>query len=85
MHRDFLFVLDGEKIPNSVQVALKIPAWKLVVEKEVRALESNKTWILMMLPLSKKPVGCKWIFPIKYKVDGGVKWLKSRFVAKGFT
>ena len=60
------------------------PEWKKVVEEEARALENN-TWVLTTLPLSKNPVGCKWIFIVKYKADGSVDRFKARLVAKRFT
>ena len=52
---------------------------------EIRALEKNETWEVMNLPREKKPVGCKWIFIVKYKADGTVERYKARLVAKGFT
>ena len=55
------------------------------MEVEIRALESNSTWILTELPHGKKPVGCKWIFTVKYKVDGSIERFKAKLVAKGFT
>lgn len=30
----------------------------------------NRTWELSELPLEKKPIGAKWIFKTKYKLDG---------------
>ena len=39
----------------------------------------------MNLPKGKKPVGCKWVFTVKYKADGTVEQYKARLVAKGFT
>ena len=30
-------------------------------------------------------MGCKWVFTLKYKVDGTLDRYKARLVAKGFT
>lgn len=34
---------------------------------------------------AKHPMGCKWIFNVKYKADGRVNQYKARLVAKGLT
>lgn len=31
-----------------------------------------------------KPVGCRWVFIVKYNADGNVEWYRARLVAKGF-
>ncbi|XP_057970160.1 SKP1-like protein 1A [Malania oleifera] len=46
--------------------ALKIPEWREAVMEEMCALEKNGTWDIMNLPIGKKPVGCKWVFSVKY-------------------
>ena len=53
--------------------------------EKIRALEKNGTWEVMTLPRGKKPVGCKWVFKVKYKVDDTVERYKARLVAKGFS
>ncbi|RVW37266.1 Retrovirus-related Pol polyprotein from transposon TNT 1-94 [Vitis vinifera] len=73
------------QVPQNIQEAFKYPKWKAVVDEEVRELEKNGTWEITDLPRGKKPVGCKWIFTIKYKADGNVDRYKARLVAKGFT
>ena len=45
----------------------------------------NNTWKLVDLPPGYKPIGCKWIFKKKMKVDGTIDKFQARLVAKGFT
>jgi hypothetical protein len=51
---------------------------------EVDALESTQTWTLTPLPSRKKPIGCKWVYKIKYHPDGFVEHYKAQLVAKGY-
>lgn len=44
------------------------------MKEEMEALVKNDTWILVFLSDGQKIVGCRWIFSIKYKADGSVKW-----------
>ncbi|KAL0556996.1 hypothetical protein IC582_005514 [Cucumis melo] len=53
--------------------------------EEMKALEKNNTWEICALPKRHKPVGCKWVFTLKYKVNGTLDGHKARLVAKGFT
>ena len=73
------------QVPRDIQEAFKYPKWKAAVDEEVRALSKNGTWEITDLPRGKKPVGCKWIFTVKYKTYGNVDRYKARLVAKGFT
>ncbi|RVW13447.1 Retrovirus-related Pol polyprotein from transposon RE1 [Vitis vinifera] len=36
-------------------------------------------------PPGKKPVGCRWIYTVKYKADGSIERFKTRLVAKEYT
>ena len=42
------------------------------------------TWKLVDLPPNVKPIGCRWIYKIKYHADGSIEIYKSRLVAKGY-
>ncbi|RVW42232.1 Retrovirus-related Pol polyprotein from transposon RE1 [Vitis vinifera] len=63
-----------------------------------RLSESNKSFVNQLstvaIPnsaqealadLRKKPVGCRWIYTVKYKADGSIEQFKARLVAKGYT
>ena len=52
---------------------------------KIKALEDNETWNVMLAPVGKKIVGCRWVYKVKYKASGEVEKYKARLVAKGFT
>jgi len=41
--------------------------------------------VISDLPPGKKPIGCKWIYKVKYKSTGEVERFKARLVAKGYS
>lgn len=40
---------------------------------------------VLPLPSRKNPIACKWVYQIRYNVNGSVKCYKARLVVKGFT
>jgi len=54
------------------------------MQDEYNALIENNTWSLTELPKGATPIGCKWIFKIKYNADGTFQRHKAHLVAKGF-
>ena len=44
-----------------------------------------KTWEMVDLATGKKPMGCKWVYIVKYRVDETLERYKTRLVAKGYT
>ncbi|MCI30204.1 retrovirus-related Pol polyprotein from transposon TNT 1-94, partial [Trifolium medium] len=55
------------------------------MNQELEALTKTCTWKIVDLPPLVKPIGCKWVYKIKYKADGSVERHKARLVAKGYT
>jgi len=71
--------------PVSFHQAVQFPKWKATMDKEIEVLEINDTWTLTLLPPGKTPIGCKWVYRIKYLPEGTIERYKTRLLAKGFT
>ncbi|RVW76999.1 Copia protein [Vitis vinifera] len=56
-----------------------------VVREEMGALEKNETWEIVERLKRKNIIDCKWIFTLKYKIDGSLERHKTRLLAKGYT
>ncbi|CAL8084101.1 unnamed protein product [Prunus armeniaca] len=70
---------------SDTHLAVQDPKWWDAMQVELDALMHNDTWTLVPLPASHKPIGCKWVYKIKYHYDGFVECYKARLVAKGYT
>ncbi|KAE8731212.1 ZNF593 protein [Hibiscus syriacus] len=53
------------------------------MKEEIQALESNNTWKVVPLPLGKVPIGCKWVYKIKYDASGEIERYKARLKDAG--
>ena len=84
-YKSFCCSISSRVEPTYYYQAAFDPKWQQAIAAEISALEENHTWTLTLLPAGKKPIGCKWVYKIKYKVDGSVERYKARLVAKGFT
>eukprot|EP00253_Pinus_taeda_P009747 PITA_09747 len=71
--------------PTSFKEAASHVEWKEAMQKEYDALTKNGTWKLVDPPFGTKPIGCKWVYKNKYKVDGSLDKHKARLVPEGFT
>ncbi|GJY80466.1 zinc finger, CCHC-type containing protein, partial [Tanacetum coccineum] len=58
--------------------------WKEAIDDEIGSIMENNTWVLFDLLPGCKPLGCKWIFKRKMKVDGTIDKFKARLVIQGF-
>ena len=54
------------------------------MEEEMHTLAENETWDLVDAPKGLKPIGCRWVYKVKYDTDGSVNRYKARLVAKGY-
>nr|GEW86901.1 zinc finger, CCHC-type [Tanacetum cinerariifolium] len=54
------------------------------IDDEIGSIMENNTWVLSDLQPGCKPLGCKWIFKRKMKVDGTFDKFKARLVIQGF-
>nr|GEV70205.1 zinc finger, CCHC-type [Tanacetum cinerariifolium] len=53
---------------------------KEAINDEMDFIMGNNTWVLANLPPGYKPLGCKWNFKRKLKVDETIKNFKARLV-----
>ena len=51
----------------------------------MKVVFKNHTWEVIDHLTGKKPVGCKWVFTVKFKADESIERHKERLMAKGYT
>ena len=69
---------------KSYAEVVKDANWHAAMEEEMHALAENETWDLVDAPTGEKPIGCRWVYKVKYNTDGFVNRYKARLVAKGY-
>ncbi|GJX15012.1 zinc finger, CCHC-type containing protein [Tanacetum coccineum] len=79
----------GGDLPGETPTEIPEPrrsnrARKEAIDDEIGSIMENNTWVLSDLPPGCKPLGCKWIFKKKMKVDGTIDKFKARLVIQGF-
>jgi len=52
--------------------------------EEYISIMVNDVWEVVPRPQDRSVVGSRWIYKVKYDVDGSVEKYKGRFVAKGY-
>jgi len=55
------------------------------MDEKMEALTSRETWKLVIAPTDTVIVDCRWVFALKYQLDGSVDRYKANLVAKGYT
>ena len=81
----FALLVASESIPRSHVEVAHVHEWKAEMDHEVEALASRGTWTLVPCLADANIVMCKWVFTIKYHLDGTIARHKARLVARGFT
>ena len=71
-HFSFIAKVSQVVEPQSYDEAAHHPEWQAAIKAGLQALKDNNTWILTPLPLSKKPIGCRWVYKIKHHSDGSI-------------
>ncbi|GJS60908.1 zinc finger, CCHC-type containing protein [Tanacetum coccineum] len=70
-----------EDDPKTFDEAMKyqdVAFWKEAINDEMDSIMGNNSWVLADLPPGFKPLGCKWIFKRKLKVDETIEKFKAR-------
>ena len=68
--QSFVANLSEVEIPKSIKEVTSMEELRNAVLEEMKALDKNKTWELIDKPRGKTPVGCKWVFTVKYHSNG---------------
>lgn len=71
--------------PRCFQSVAKHPKCLATMQEGIDALHSNDTWELVPRPPDTNIVGLKWVFRMKFHVDGSIDRHKARLVSQGFT
>ncbi|XP_075112178.1 uncharacterized protein LOC142182120 [Nicotiana tabacum] len=59
--------------PKTFAKAVKDPKWIAEMKDKILVLEDNNAWSIVTLPPRKMPIGCKWVFKVKYTSTGEVQ------------
>ena len=76
---------------RTIDQALNDPTYKQnwldAITVELDSLDDHDTWELVPypenLPNKQKPLRCRWVFDVKYRLDGSIERFKARLVARG--
>nr|GEV22361.1 zinc finger, CCHC-type [Tanacetum cinerariifolium] len=80
----YFIIEDDPKTFKEAMNSQDVAFWKEAINDEIDSIMGNNTWVLTDLPPCCRPLGCKWIFKKKTKVDGTGEKFKARLVIQGF-
>ncbi|GJU85291.1 zinc finger, CCHC-type containing protein [Tanacetum coccineum] len=77
-------VEDGPKTFDEAMKSQDVAFLKEAINDEMDSIMGNNTWVLADIHSGCKPLGCKWIFKRKLKVNGTIEKFKVGLVIQGF-
>jgi hypothetical protein len=84
MQEYFVLMGNSSTEPFTFAEAMEHEEWKKAMLDEYKLVLESCIWKLVDCLPNVKPIGCKWVYRIKYKADGIINKYKERLVAKGF-
>nr|GFB21309.1 zinc finger, CCHC-type [Tanacetum cinerariifolium] len=79
----YCFNVEDDPI-NEAMKSQDVAFWKEAINDEMDSIIGNNTWVLTDLSPCCRPLGYKWIFKRRLKVDGTVEKFKEGLVIQGF-
>ena len=71
-HYAYMTLLAEVCEPESYAEAAKDANCRAAMEEEMHTLAENGTWDLVDARKGVKPIGCRWVYKVKYNTDGSV-------------
>ena len=71
--------------PSTNEEALNSLEWKDAMMEEYNSILQNDVQAIVPRPKDKSVVSSKWLYKIKYTIDGSIEKHKARLVARGFS
>ncbi|GKB58576.1 zinc finger, CCHC-type containing protein [Tanacetum coccineum] len=78
-HSNCFNIEDDSKTFDEANEVQDVAFWKEAINDEIDSIMGNNTWVLADLPPGCKPLGCKWIFKRKLKVDGNIEKIQGKY------
>ncbi len=90
MHGDYLVANAAidPRLPVSYEDAVSGPQahkWIEAMDEEISSFHERGVMKPEYLPRGRKPVGCKWVYALKFDASGRIIRYKARLVAQGFS
>jgi hypothetical protein len=71
--------------PSTFEEATGRQVWRDAIMEEYNSIMKNDVWEIVPRPKGKSVVTSRWLYKLKYVVDGSIEKYKAPFVAQGFS